>query len=719
MKNIQYSIESGLVQPLNVRMKAKVDHEPLVHNYDLPPSNQHSARGSFRSDGSGQSQVRRPFSQLSFIGSTLKVPSESEFGSKQQQQQNQQQFVRSGFHSSLPVRPQTLQQYQQRQQVVTNQPTSNVIESRHYKTSSPATIAGNFPQSFGSFNRELSSIRQSSGTMTSELARFSRSTLPPHLQSQLRELPSLRPIHDPSIADRRPPITGATQPFNRASQDNITSLRATIPIGRSISQFANRALSRAPLLEPVPEAIYDSAPIHKRHTSELKYPNDPYNPYQNLPIPRQMFLSSPSNESTIRRPLLGRSASSRQSKNNDLNTTSSSESSSEPFEYTRDKLLGAVEKVRSGYLIGRGSPFRHSIDDRYSQLIKPVPKYRLSPVKFTNTATIESGSHWPQARPKNVTEVQNISTYQLHSRGMSEDNTQSTRTSQFTFPPPSSLPPPLFPRSPIPPPRTNQSRMLSPTRSHHQNTQSTLISNDNGNDSRFLDPSSSSSGFHSGTMSSTMMIHSHSMDQSNSMPIRDVRASSARSSTFPSPPTLYEMEAMFDIPVQSAHSRLMVSRVREPLVEPLEMSVDDNFEFDQFSHIENNDPIDMIRWQTLQREPSINVWSRRDDIDSLPEPILSSVGRGPLSDTEIYGTIGQQRPSHYHSYRAPRNMSIDDMEARCAALREEFINFRKRQAELDEKRRLTGSVTQPKTAIQYEHHQSNSSSNSDELESAC
>lgn len=95
---------------------------------------------------------------------------------------------------------------------------------------------------------------------------------------------------------------------------------------------------------------------------ELKYPNDPYNPYQNLPIPRQMFLSSPSNESTIRRPLLGRSASSRQSKNNDLNTTSSSESSSEPFEYTRDKLLGAVEKVRSGYLIGRGSPFRHSID---------------------------------------------------------------------------------------------------------------------------------------------------------------------------------------------------------------------------------------------------------------------------------------------------------------------------------------------------------------------
>ena len=268
MKNIQYSIESGLVQPLNVRMKAKVDHEPLVHNYDLPPSNQHSARGSFRSDGSGQSQVRRPFSQLSFIGSTLKVPSESEFGSKQQQQQqNQQQFVRSGFHSSLPVRPQTLQQYQQRQQVVTNQPTSNVIESRHYKTSSPATIAGNFPQSFGSFNRELSSIRQSSGTMTSELARFSRSTLPPHLQSQLRELPSLRPIHDPSIAGRRPPITGATQPFNRASQDNITSLRATIPIGRSISQFANRALSRAPLLEPVPEAIYDSAPIHKRHTS--------------------------------------------------------------------------------------------------------------------------------------------------------------------------------------------------------------------------------------------------------------------------------------------------------------------------------------------------------------------------------------------------------------------------------------------------------------------
>lgn len=43
---------------------------------------------------------------------------------------------------------------------------------------------------------------------------------------------------------------------------------------------------------------------------------------------------------------------------------SSGESSIEQeFEYTRDKLLGAVEKVRSGYLLlNRNSPYRHSIE---------------------------------------------------------------------------------------------------------------------------------------------------------------------------------------------------------------------------------------------------------------------------------------------------------------------------------------------------------------------
>lgn len=243
MKNLQYSVEAGLVQPLEARFGKSKDQ--IVHNYDLTPSNQASARGSFRSDGSGQSQVRRPFSQLSYAGSNVPVPSDMELAF------SRPQFTRSTLHSSLPLRPQTLMPFHQRQVASIYQP-----HDSRFQTSSPAGFDSTFPQSFGSFTRELSSIRR--GNTLSESLRPEPQRLSWQTQSQLRELPSLRPIHEPIGQFSQ----AAVQPFYRASQDSA-SLRATVPIGRSISQFAGRAgLSRAPLLEPVPEAIYDSAPVH-------------------------------------------------------------------------------------------------------------------------------------------------------------------------------------------------------------------------------------------------------------------------------------------------------------------------------------------------------------------------------------------------------------------------------------------------------------------------
>ena len=255
MKNLQYLVEAGLVQPLGARLAKPKDREQVVHNYDFTPSNQASARGSFRSDGSGQSQVRRPFSQLSFAGSNVRGPPETEFGAKHT-------FGRSTYlHSSLPMRPQTLLPFHQRQVNTIYQP-----QDARFKTSSPTTVNLNFPQSFGSFTREFSSIREpslSTGRQDPSNVQF---------LSHLHELPSLQPIHTRAIqqqesgdrnllaqigAQQSHISRPVTQPFYRATHDHST-LRATVPIGRSISQFAGRVLSRPPLLEPVPEAIYDS-----------------------------------------------------------------------------------------------------------------------------------------------------------------------------------------------------------------------------------------------------------------------------------------------------------------------------------------------------------------------------------------------------------------------------------------------------------------------------
>ena len=96
--------------------------------------------------------------------------------------------------------------------------------------------------------------------------------------------------------------------------------------------------------------------------------------------------------------------------------------------------------------------------------------------------------------------------------------------------------------------------------------------------------------------------------------------------------------------------------------------------------------LEQLRWRHLQ------TWQREHQHPTTAEQFdtLPPRSRGPLSDTEIYGRIGHRTPQ-YQSYRAPRNMSVEQMEARCAALRQEFINFRRQTMPLYEPSSSTSS----------------------------
>ena len=64
----------------------------------------------------------------------------------------------------------------------------------------------------------------------------------------------------------------------------------------------------------------------------------------------------------------------------------------------------------------------------------------------------------------------------------------------------------------------------------------------------------------------------------------------------------------------------------------------------------------------------------------------------------------QQRPlqtltSQYYSYRAPKHMSITDIEQRCLALRQEFLHFRQRQAQLKQQQQLP-----ERSMTNHKHH---------------
>lgn len=142
------------------------------------------------------------------------------------------------------------------------------------------------------------------------------------------------------------------------------------------------------------------------------------------------------------------------------------------------------------------------------------------------------------------------------------------------------------------------------------------------------------------------------------------------------------------------------------------MSVDENYEFDTFF-------------------PRPVFWSQSATAPAAPPPHIParqtrSVGpAGELGGAERWGWDEKARRENpqYRSYRLPRNIDLAQMEARCAALRQEFINFRRaHRAQL-----CPGGDGFDQ--IHHHHHQraqqdnddniSNSSSSSNALESIC
>lgn len=92
---------------------------------------------------------------------------------------------------------------------------------------------------------------------------------------------------------------------------------------------------------------------------------------------------------------------------------------------------------------------------------------------------------------------------------------------------------------------------------------------------------------------------------------------------------------------------------------PLEISVDENYEFDSIS------PLDPELLGKLRRGIG---GSRR-----------GSSGERGVSDSEIYAARSQPRPKRHRKY--------DNTEARCNALKQEFLRFRRRQQDLQQRRR--------------------------------
>ena len=190
--------------------------------------------------------------------------------------------------------------------------------------------------------------------------------------------------------------------------------------------------------------------------------------------------------------------------------------------------------------------------------------------------------------------------------------------------------------------------------------------------------------------------------------------------TAPDLPIQSEASRLLDYPVQSGHhSWMLTARAREPLIEPLDVTVDDSYEFDSASPMDpelmeklRREQLRWRHWQTWQRER--NLLAHRNLIESSSSSQSLSTRKVPSSHTETLHSNIVFRQPQYHSYRLPRNKTIEDMEARCAALRKEFLNFRQRQADFETKQ--SESLPTQQFLISQS---ANDSSFSDEFESAC
>lgn len=189
-------------------------------------SNQASVRGSFRSEGSGQSQVCRPFSQLSYSGSV----------------HNRNALLNEEFL----LKSNNIHHHNHHH----NYHHYHSCFSPHFHNCQDAQCYPVYVQE--ALNRKA--------FLTQLPHEYLEPDKAPLIDSnRLNELPVLKTIHGQSI-------NGINRNrFQRTNLDgSLTTLRATIPISRSAIHFANRPiLSKRPKLEPVPEAIYDSTNIRQ------------------------------------------------------------------------------------------------------------------------------------------------------------------------------------------------------------------------------------------------------------------------------------------------------------------------------------------------------------------------------------------------------------------------------------------------------------------------
>lgn len=343
-------------------------------------------------------------------------------------------------------------------------------------------------------------------------------------------------------------------------------------------------------------------------------------PYQNLPIPRHLLTET-----------LGPKPNSR---NNKQKTTDKTENSSQTSSssdgqkssttgYTRDKLLGAVEKVRSGQylLINRDSPYRHSFEGlNYHQYVFATLTLVLFPAI--------GGSLTKTYHPLSSQQINNHNQPVPHNRTIPHHNNV------------------IMEQPPRPPPRKNRKIV------DHSNQQSTMAQYDSP-----------------GQSSGISAEEEHRINQ-------------------------------FDEHFQ--HHQSMEENI----------SADENYEFDH---------------KELKSAGHYHHHHQRTRSNPVAIPALP-----PARQL-------QSLTSQYYSYRAPKNMSITDIERRCLALRQEFLHFRQRQEQLKQQHlqsiaRNEHNIVKPRyyppissidnrsaTIINYDDDELNitPSSSSDGFESLC
>ena len=344
--------------------------------------------------------------------------------------------------------------------------------------------------------------------------------------------------------------------------------------------------------------------------------------------------------------------------------------------YTRDKLLGAVEKVRSGMLLTRASPY---LGTPTSILTTP----RATPID-------------PQAmRLMSQRRTPVDSQIDKNIAGAS-DMPPSIRSTPRLFVSPS--------RASITSASSGRGSAAHESRIHYRGD-----SFQEPSSSTVQQTTSSSSGFASRTLSSQLQS-SQSTTQSPGQS-SGISASGSTSGaptpriplqrdpmhrTFPM--SYYPSSIRYQLhhDSQDRHRNVIESPQSEPNfphLDPLDISVDENYEFDTGSPGGLESDLrkeQQLKWKQSQLYGHQHPYYQHQ----VQQSRVPFDTRNIFSDSEIYSSYPSPSRRHHHQYK------YDDTEARCAALKEEFLRFRRKQQ-----------------MLRREQRQGESSS--DEFESAC